>query len=686
MQSRWVDRDAKATVDRCAKIGVAPELALRVYTTRLLGGDPKLVLHGGGNTSVKTRMRDLGGDEVEVMCIKGTGASMATIEPAGMPAVRLAPLRKLRGLDALSDDDMARVQRAHLLDPAAPLPSLELLLHAFMPHAFVDHTHANAVLSLVDQPDGEKLCEEVYDGRVSLVPYVRPGFGLAKAAAQVFDRNPKVAGLVLDKHGIFTFGANARESYERMIEMVSRAEERLRRNRKSVFATAQMPQHIAPSAVVAPLVRGACSLKDDGGEGAHRRMILEFRTGDAILNFVNGAELARYGATGVITPDFTIRTKNWPLILPAPEAGKPDTFARAVKEAAAAYIENYEQYFARHNAHVGGGKRMVDPLPRVVLVPGLGLFGLGRSAKDARIAADLAEAAVATIADAEAIGRFQSISEADMFDCEYWPIEQAKLGSTKELPLAGQIAVVTGAGGAIGAATAKAFAAAGAEVALLDLNPSAAGKTAMAIGGAALALKCDVTDSTAVRDAFARVVTAFGGVDIVVSNAGAAWQGRIGEVDEAILRKSFELNFFGHQHVAQAAVKIMLAQGMGGCLLFNVSKQAVNPGPNFGPYGLPKAATLLLVRQYALDYGSDGIRANAVNADRVRSGLLTDDFIRERAKARGVSEQAYMAGNLLSREVLAEDVAQAFLHQALELKTTGDVTTVDGGNIAAALR
>jgi rhamnose utilization protein RhaD (predicted bifunctional aldolase and dehydrogenase)/NAD(P)-dependent dehydrogenase (short-subunit alcohol dehydrogenase family) len=686
MQSRWVDRDAKATVDRYAKAGVAPDLALRIYTTRLLGSDPKLVLHGGGNTSLKTRMRDLAGDEVEVLCVKGTGSSMATIEPAAMPAVRLEPLRKLRALDKLSDDDMARVQRAHLLDPIAPVPSLELLLHAFMPHAYVDHTHANALLSLLDQPDGDKLCEEVYDGRVGLVPYVRPGFGLAKAAAQAFDRDPKVAGLVLDKHGIFTFGATARESYERMIEMVSRAEERLRRKRKSVFATAQMPQHIAPCADVAPLIRGACCLKDDGGEGAHRRMILEFRSGDAVLNFVNGAELARYGATGVITPDFTIRTKNWPLIVPAPQAGKPDEFADAVKAAAVAYIENYKQYFARHNARVGSGKRMVDPLPRIVLVPGLGLFGLGRSAKDARITADLAEAAVATITDAEAIGRFQSITEADMFDCEYWPIEQAKLGSAKELPLAGQVAVITGAGGAIGAATAKAFAAAGAEVALLDVKPSAASQAAKAIGGAALAVKCDVTDSASVRDAFAQVVTAFGGVDIVVSNAGAAFQGRIGEVDESTLRKSFELNFFGHQRVAQAAVRIMLAQGLGGCLLFNVSKQAINPGPNFGPYGLPKAATLLLVRQYALDYGSDGIRANAVNADRIRSGLLTDDFIAERAKARGVTEKEYMSGNLLGREVTADDVAQAFLHQALELKTTGDVTTVDGGNIAAALR
>ena len=685
MQSRFVDRDAKAAVDRFAAAGISPELALRIYTTRLLGGDAALVLHGGGNTSVKTKMRDLAGDEVEVLCIKATGGNMGTIEPGGMAAVRLAPLQRLRTLDDLSDDDMARVQRGHLLDPMASSPSLELLLHAFMPHKFVDHTHANAVLSLIDQPDGAKLCEEVYGGRVGLVPYVRPGFGLAKAAATTFDKNPKVEGLILDKHGIFSFGASAKESYERMIELVSRAEERLKKSRKAVFKSAQLPQQVPPSDDVAPFIRGACSLKDAGGEGAHRRMILEYRSNDAILNFINGAELKRYGATVVITPDFTIRTKSLPLIVPTPQAGKLEDFKRAAPDAVAAYIDSYKQYFARNNARSGGGKKMVDPLPRIALVPGLGLYGLGRSAKDARIAADLAEAAVATITDAEAIGRFQSITEADMFDVEYWPIEQAKLGKEPDKPLAGQVAVITGAAGAIGGATARAFAAAGAEVALLDVNFDAAAEQAKAIGPNARPFMCDVTNDT-VRAAFGQVVSAFGGVDIVVSNAGAAWQGRIGEVDDAILRKSFELNFFGHQRVAQAAVKIMLAQGTGGCLLFNVSKQAVNPGPNFGPYGLPKAATLLLVRQYAVDYGADGIRSNGVNADRIRSGLLTGDFIKERSKARSVSEKEYMSGNLLHREVTADDVAQAFLHQALEMKTTGDITTVDGGNIAAALR
>ena len=686
MKSGWVDSEAQAAIDRYAAQGVGRDLAARVYTTRLLGRDPRLVLHGGGNTSVKTTMRDLLGEEVAVLCVKGSGADMAVIEPAGLPAVRLERLRKLRARAELSDEDMVRVQRENLLEPAAPNPSVETLLHAFLPHRFVDHTHANAILSLVDQPDGEAICAELYDGRMSVVPYVMPGFALAKMAADVFDAKPDVEGLILHKHGIFTFGDSARDAYERMIALVTLAEERLARNRKAVFVTAQLPQAMAPVGAVAPVLRGACSRKDANNEGAWRRLILDFRTGPGIMNFVGGADLARYSQAGVVTPDHTIRTKNWPLVVAAPENGKMDDFKGAAHAAVKAFIEHYETYFARQNARAGGTKKALDPLPRVALVPGLGLFGLGRSKKDARIAADLAQCAIDVIADAEAIGRFESISEAEMFDMEYWSLEQAKLSAAAEKPLAGQIAVITGAGGTIGAATAKAFARAGAEVALLDLDEGAAAARAKELGGAALAVKCDVTDANSASAAFERVVEAFGGVDIVVSNAGAAWQGRIGEVPESVLRESFELNFYGHQRVAQAAVKIMLAQGSGGCLLFNVSKQAVNPGPNFGPYGLPKAATLFLVRQYAVDYGSEGIRANAVNADRIRSGLLTDAFIAERSKARGVSTQDYKSGNLLGRDVTADDVAQAFLHQALELKTTGDVTTVDGGNIAAALR
>ncbi|MFZ2066771.1 MAG: bifunctional aldolase/short-chain dehydrogenase [Xanthobacteraceae bacterium] len=697
MQSGWADADAEALVARAGQSGIDRDLALRVYTTRLLGRDPKLVLHGGGNTSLKARARDRLGDDVDVLYVKATGADMADIEAKGFCAVRLEPMRKLRALERIGDIELVAIERANLLDPAAPNPSVEMMLHAFLPHKFIDHTHATAVLSVIDQPDGEQKCADVFGGRLGFVPYVMPGFGLAKNAVAVFERDKPRDGLILSKHGIVTYADDAREAYERMIEMVSLAEAFIARHRKSVATGMPAQRETAAIAPIAPIVRGACSRQQATIEGAWQRLIVEFRANSAILRFLKRNDLARLAESGVITPDHTIRTKNWPLVLPAPRAAALGDFARTAHEAAQTFAARYQKYFALHNARAGGGKHELDPLPRVVLVPGVGLFGLGPAKRDAVIAADIAEAWIEGVGDAEAIGRFESISEADMFDCEYWPLEQAKLALThpspargegfgRRLPLSGQIAAVTGAAGAIGAAAARAFAAAGAEVALLDVNLAAARDAATAIGPTALALACDVTDAASVNAAFQNLAEHFGGVDIVISNAGAAWQGRIGDVAEDIMRKSFELNFYGHQRIAQAAVKIMLAQGTGGCLLFNVSKQAVNPGPNFGPYGIPKAAALALMRQYALDYGADGIRANAVNADRIRSGLLTPDMIASRSKARGVSEKDYMSGNLLGREVTAEDVAQAFLHQALELKTTADVTTVDGGNIAAAMR
>ncbi len=684
MKSAWLDGDAEAMVAQGAKAGIHRDFALRVYTTRLLGRDPKLVLHGGGNTSLKTRARDLLGDDIEVLRIKASGADMAAAEPEGLPAVRLAPLLRLRAIEAIGDQDLVAIERANLIDPAAPNPSVEIMLHAFLPHTFIDHTHATAVLSVIDQPDGEEKCAEVFRGRLAFVPYLMPGFGLAKKSIEVFEREQPSDGLILSKHGIVTFGESAREAYERMIEMVSLAEDFIARNARSCII-ATLWREPASIAEVAPIVRGACGQRDEKVEGEWRRLVLDFRGGSSVISLLQ-SDLSRLAEGGVVTPDHTIRTKNWPLVLPHADKGKLEEFARATRDAAATFATDYRSYFERHNKRVGGGKRELDPLPRVALVPGLGLFGLGRTKRDAVIAADLAEEWMTVVADAERIGSFETISEADMFDVEYWPLEQAKLGARKEPPLAGQIAVVTGAAGAIGAATAKAFAAAGAEVALLDLDIAVAREQAGSIAATALAVQCDVTDPASVRAAFDQVAQNFGGVDILVANAGAAWQGRIGDVDEDVLRKSFELNFYGQQRVAQAAIKIMLAQKTGGCLLFNVSKQAVNPGPNFGPYGIPKAALLALMRQYALDYGSDGIRANAVNADRIRSGLLTPEMIAARSKARGLSEKDYMSGNLLGREVTAEDVAQAFLHQALELKTTADVTTVDGGNIAAAMR
>jgi rhamnose utilization protein RhaD (predicted bifunctional aldolase and dehydrogenase)/NAD(P)-dependent dehydrogenase (short-subunit alcohol dehydrogenase family) len=678
MKNLWSNGDASAAVAQHAAKGIGEDLALRVYTTRLLGGEPKLVLHGGGNTSVKTSMTDIAGVPVEVLCVKGSGWDMGTIEAPGLPAVRLGPLRDLHGLQALSDEDMVNVQRSNLLDSKAPNPSVETLLHAFLPHKFIDHTHSNAVLALTDQPDGEELARDLYGKRAALVPYVMPGFALAKKTSEIARANPDVEGLILLKHGIFSMGATAEEAYTRMIDLVTLAEQRLARATRKIFPGASLPARPAAAADVAPILRGLLSIPaGNGNREAAQRFVLEFRSGPDILAYVNGKDVARYSQQGPVTPDHAIRTKPTPLIVPAPEAGKLDAFKAGAKEAVDRYAADYHAYFVRHNGAQAAAKKELDPVPRVVIVPGLGLFGLGNSAKDARIAADLTETTVEVIADAERLGTYNSIPWPDIFDIEYWSLEQAKLGAAAEKPLARRIAVVTGGASGIGAATAQAFAREGAEVVVLDRDVSEA---------KSLAIACDVTKPDEVRAAFDRIAAACGGVDIVVSNAGAAWQGKIGTVDDKVLRASFELNFWAHQTVARNAVRIMRAQGLGGCLLFNASKQAVNPGPDFGPYGLPKAATLFLSRQYALDHGGDGIRSNAVNADRIRSGLLTDEMVAQRSKARGLSEADYMGGNLLGLEVTADDVAQAFVSLAKARKTTGAVVTVDGGNIAAALR
>ncbi|HEY1301388.1 MAG TPA: class II aldolase/adducin family protein, partial [Stellaceae bacterium] len=376
MRSLWSEADAERLVEHYAGRGVGRDLALRVYTSRLLGSDPKLVLHGGGNTSVKTRLEDLLGEEAEVLCVKGSGWDMAAIEPAGLPAVRLEPLRRLRSRATLSDEEMVRVQRANLIDPGAPNPSVETLLHAFLPQKFVDHTHSTAVLSVADQPDAAERCADLYNGGLGLVPYIMPGFQLAKAAAEVFERDPSVEGLVLLKHGIFTFGDTAREAYERMIAAVSLAEERVSRSHRTVVAV-HRPGPVAAVAEVAPILRGACAVQSTSLPGAYDRFVLEFRTGPAILDYVNGAELERYGQAGVATPDHTIRTKNYPLIVPAPEAGRLDAFKAAVRQAVDRFAADYRAYFARQNARQTVPKRELDPMPRVILVPGLGLFGLG---------------------------------------------------------------------------------------------------------------------------------------------------------------------------------------------------------------------------------------------------------------------------------------------------------------------
>jgi len=706
MQNLWNESDLKSTAaGRIAAADTPAELVELVYASRLLGKDDRLVMHGGGNTSVKSVLTDFIGNHSNVIFIKASGVNLASVDVHDFTPVRMDPLHKLQQMYASgqrhSEEDIRRFSTRefknflflnlfsltdHMVTRSLS-PSIETLLHAFLPHRYIFHTHSLALLTLSNQAEGDRLCREALGSGFGMVPYIQPGLGLAKLSLNAYEEDPSIHGMVLHKHGLVTFGDTAREAYDRMIEGVNSIEARIASTERRSFPSSALPAAIASVEDVAPIVRGACFFEKTPGEKDYEGFILEFRSSPALLEYVNTADLESFSRKGAMTPDFIIRTKNHPLVVPAPDAADLEGFRAAVHERVERFKADYLDYFERQSLATGIQVAMIDPMPRVVLVPGLGLFGLGRSLADAKLTADIAEHSAIAMLDAESVGCFESISEKDAFEIEYWDMEQAKVRKNRNGgEFAGKVALVTGGAGAIGLATARAFRQKGAEIVIMDLDPSALERAAGELGAGTLTIACDVTDRDSVRRAFDTVCRTFGGLDIVVSNVGVALQGRIGDVSDELLRKSFEINFFSHQTIAQNAVRIMRKQGTGGALLFNVSKQAVNPGPDFGPYGLPKAATLFLLRQYALDHGRDGIRANGVNADRIRSGLLTPEMIKARSTARGLSEKEYMSGNLLNLEVTAEDVADAFVHLALEAKTTGSVTTVDGGNIAAALR
>ncbi len=669
MRSRWSDSDATAAVARWGRApGSNEDVALRVYTSRLIGVEPTLVLHGGGNTSVKTTLADDLGHPTPVLCVKGSGWDLGDIEPAGLPAVRMQSLGELRTLPGMSDEDMVNAARTRMLDASAPNPSVETLLHAFLPHRFIDHSHADAVLCLADQEDAEALAGEVFGERLAVVPYIMPGFALAKLAAEVYEANPRCEGLFLRQHGLFTFGDTAAQSYARHVDAVSRAEDFVAAARAKV--SVQVPAAREDYADLAPALRGCL--------GA---VVLERRGTEAARAFASDPAVASLSQRGPATPDHVIRTKAVPVLLDPGAAG--DDWPGYVRARIQAYRDRYGEYFAAQVAAKGATRTRLSADPVVALVAGVGIVTAAPTHSAASVAADLYEHTIEVIRGAEAVGRYHALPDGDLFDMEYWSLEQAKLGRKAPAPMQGQVVLVTGAASGIGAAAAAAFARQGASLFLVDRDDAVASVAATL--GAAHAV-AELTERSAVRAAVRGCVEAFGGVDHVVSNAGTAPQAAMDACPPEVLERSLAVNLISHQSVASEATAVLRAQGRGGSLLFNVSKAAFNPGKGFGPYAVAKAGLYALMKQYAIEGAEAGIRSNAVNADRVRTGLMSEDDVRKRAAARGLDVEAYFRSNLLQRTVTAGDVADAFVYLSGAQSTTGCVITVDGGNIAASPR
>ncbi|MEE9230774.1 MAG: bifunctional rhamnulose-1-phosphate aldolase/short-chain dehydrogenase [Acidobacteriota bacterium] len=686
MQNRWKDTEAR-------KLRGLDEL---VYRSLLIGADPNLVLWGGGNTSCKLMEKDFRGREVKVLRVKGSGSDLRSVQADQFPGVRLDDVLPLRDREAMTDEEIVAFLAHCLVEPGSVRPSIETLLHAFVPFRHIDHSHADFVLSLTNNTDGVKHTKAVYGEEIIWIPYQRPGFALSKQVAQEVEKNPKARGCVLEKHGLITWAATARESYLTHIEFNTRAEEYLAERARGhrVFG----PPEVTPlppterhrcAAVLLPLLRGTLQ--------ARRRTILRFEDSDDLLEFIGskkGPDLSRVGAA---TPDHLMNTKGWPLVLPPPrlrdQDGPPEleeAYEREVREIVEAFSEEYREFYEKHSR---GDLPMLEDAPRVVLVRGVGMITLGPDAQAARVAADVYRHTIKIMAGAQAISSYSSMSPREAFDAEYWPLELYKLTlRPPERELSRRVALVTGAAGGIGAAIAGRLAAEGAHVVLADLDETRATRLAGEIcaqsgPGRAIGLRMDVTREDEVRACVERAVLEYGGLDIVVNNAGVAHVSPVETLEKADWERCMAINATGHFLVSREAIRVLRRQQLGGSLIFVTSKNVLGPGQNFSAYSASKAAQAQLARVLALEVAEMGVRVNMLSPDAVfkDSGLWSEQLRQERARTHGIAadqiEEFYRKRNLLRAQVRPEDVADSalFLASDRSSRTTGCILTVDGG-------
>ncbi|HEX4585807.1 MAG TPA: bifunctional aldolase/short-chain dehydrogenase [Burkholderiaceae bacterium] len=652
MKSEWIEAES---------LRFTGDLGLRVYTSRLLGRDRSLVLHGGGNTSVKTLEKHALGEEEEILHVKGSGWDLEKIEAEGFSPVRLAHLKRLARLPALSDPQMVNELVTHLTRASAPVPSVEAILHAILPYKYVDHTHADAILTITNTDDGEARIREIYGDEVVVIPYVMPGFDLARSVAERFpaQAGPRTIGMVLLKHGIFSFGQSAKESYDRMIALVDRGERYLKKHQAWDLA---WPQATPSGNAVLELAQ----LRRDISRVAGFPLVMSRRADAKSLAFARRDDLPTICQQGPATPDHVIRTKR------VPQLGRD----------VSRYAADYAKYFAEHEPRARERKAMLDAAPRVVLDPEFGLCAVGRSARDAAVVAEIYDHTIDVIMRATALGGYRALPAQDIFDVEYWDLEQAKLKKAGKPPaFAGEIALVTGAASGIGKACAEALLARGAAVVGLDINPDIVSLHQRADY---LGIVCDVTSVDALSQALASCVDAFGGLDILVLNAGVFPGGcRIEALSPQEWRQVMRVNLDASFDLMRQAHPLLKLSPRGGRVVVIGSKNVPAPGPGAAAYSASKAALNQLARVAALEWGIDGIRVNSLHPNAVfDTALWTDEVLAARAKHYGLTVDEYRKNNVLRVEVTSRDVAElsAELCGPVFAKTTGAQIPVDGGN------
>lgn len=656
MQSRWIEADAAAC---------SGPLELRVYSSRLLGMDPALVLHGGGNTSVKARVPNLFGDVEDILYVKGSGWDLATIAAAGFAPVRLDVLRRMADLPALTDGDMVSAQRAATIDPNAPTPSVEAILHAIIPFDFVDHTHADAVVAISNTPNGEQRIRDIYGDDVLVVPYVMPGFVLARSVRQLTlgaDWS-RLQGIVLLHHGIFTFATDARTSYARMVELVTRAERHLEETGASAVR-ASLPE-------VGPIdhagLLSLAELRYAVGTAKGGPVVARLDRAPEVVEFASRSDAPTIATRGPLTPDHVTRTKPVPLVADG-------EWVNAV----AGYVERYRAYYARHATPA---LTCLDPAPRWIVWRNQGFVTIGSSAREAAITADLARHTARAIRWAEQLGGWRALPEADLFAIEYWELEQAKLKHGGAKPtLSGKVALVTGAASGIGRAVVEALHAHGAAVVATDINPAIEQIfRAEGLHG----VIADVTGPQAVEHAVAECLKQFGGLDILVSSAGVFPPSQpVDEIQQHVWDQSLAVNLSSHLGVLRCAIPF-LRLGFDPCIVIMGSKNVPAPGPGAAAYSVAKAGLTQLARIAALELGRSGIRVNTLHPHLVfDTALWTPDVLAARAKQYGMTVEAYKRNNLLGVEITTRDVANAVLAMVgpAFAKTTGAQLPIDGGS------